>query len=94
MDDMTGGIIATLAAVLLCACPRLFACLFGALSAAGVGTWTTESRGRDFASHARPWAGVSLLCFGLLLVLVSVVVGFLTICTKPLQEVGQIIPAS
>ncbi len=36
MDTKTKGIVATIAAVVLCGCPGLFMCLFGALTAGGV----------------------------------------------------------
>ena len=44
MDTRTKGIIATIAAVLLCGCPGLLLCIFGGLTAAGVPV-TTEWEG-------------------------------------------------
>ena len=35
MDTKTRGIVATIVAVVLCGCPGLFMCFFGAISALG-----------------------------------------------------------
>ena len=37
------GILATLAAVVLCGCPGLFLCLFGGITATGNGTFNDQS---------------------------------------------------
>lgn len=71
MNNRSTGIIATIAAVLLCGCPGLFLCLFGALTAAGQGTFN-ETR-------LTPAVGVTLLCVALVLLLIPVAVGFFTL---------------
>ncbi len=43
MNNKNTGIIATVAAALLCGCPGLFLCLFGAITAAGQGTFNDAS---------------------------------------------------
>ena len=45
MDNRTKGIIATIAAVVLCGCPGLFICVFGAATATGLMPYTTELNG-------------------------------------------------
>ena len=71
MNDRNTGIIATLAAVLLCGCPGLFLCLFGAITAAGQGTFNEAS--------LSPAVGYTLVCLSLLMLLVPVGVGFFTL---------------
>ncbi len=71
MNNRSTGIIATIAAVLLCGCPGLFLCLFGALTAAGQGTFN-EAR-------LAPAVGFTLLCVALIMLLIPVAVGFFTL---------------
>lgn len=86
MDKRTVGIIATIASVLLCACPGLFACVFGALITAGVPVNITNSSGQTTTQTGPLWLAITLLCVGLLLVAVPVVVGFLTLRNKPASQ--------
>lgn len=69
------GIIATVAAVLLCGCPGIFICLFGALTAAGQGTFNDQS--------LSPTVGFVLLCLSLVFIAIPVVVGMVTLRKKP-----------
>ncbi len=71
MNNRNTGIIATIVAVLLCGCPGLFLCLFGALTAAGQGTFNDTS--------LSPTVGISLLCVALILLLIPVGVGIFTL---------------
>jgi hypothetical protein len=82
MNNKNTGIIATVAAVLLCGCPGLFLCLFGALTAAGQGTFNDAS--------LSPSVGFALVCFALILILIPVGVGFFTLRKKP--ETPQDLP--
>jgi len=78
----TGGIIGTLAAVLLCGCPGLFLCLFGALTAANLGTYSTQL-GDTLGTGTLPqWTGYAMLCAALILIAIPVVVGFVTLRNK------------
>ncbi|MBK9925906.1 MAG: hypothetical protein IPP66_11515 [Anaerolineales bacterium] len=77
MNNKNTGIIATIAAVVLCGCPGLFLCLFGALTAVGRGTFNN--------SRMHPMAGVGLLCVALILILIPAGVGFFTLRKKPEQ---------
>lgn len=78
MTNRNTSIIATIAAVVLCGCPGLFLCLFGALTAAGQGTFNNSS--------LDPTVGIALICVALFLILIPVVVGFFTLRKKPGTE--------
>ena len=68
MNNKNTGIIATIAAVVLCGCPGLFLCLFGALTAAGQGTFND--------ANLSPTVGFVLLCLSFIMILIPVGVGF------------------
>jgi hypothetical protein len=87
MNNKNTGIIATIAAVVLCGCPGLFLCLFGALTAAGQGTFNDAS--------LSPTVGYALVCLALILILIPVAVGFFMLRKKPTTEaVDDVPPAS
>jgi hypothetical protein len=92
MDKKTTSMIATIASVLLCGCPGIFLCLFGALTAAGQGTYTL---GSDIGS-LDPTVGYVLLCLSLILIAIPIVVGVVTLRKKPEAPVSNepIPPAS
>ncbi len=75
MNNKNTGIIATVAAVLLCGCPGLFMCLFGAITATGNGSFNDQSLG--------PGVGIALVCFSFILILIPVGVGFFMLRKKP-----------
>ncbi len=81
MDARTKGLVATIASVLLCGCPGLFMCVFGALVAAGAPV-TTELNGVSNTNQLPASMGVALLCVALIFILIPVVVGFLTLRSK------------
>ena len=84
MQNKNTGMIATIAAVVLCGCPGLFMCLFGALTAAGQGTFNDSS--------LSPSVGFVLLCLSLIFILIPVGVGFFTLRKKPSAVDGEVIP--
>ena len=84
MTNRNTGIIATIATVVLCGCPGLFLCLFGALTAAGQGTVNNQS--------LSPSVGFALVCLALLLILIPAAVGFFTLRRKPGTETMDDIP--
>ena len=86
MNNKNTGIIATIAAVLLCGCPGLFMCLFGALTAAGQGTFNDAS--------LSPTVGYVLVCLSLIRVLIPVGVGFFMLRKKPEATTEEVPPAS
>lgn len=84
MDNKTKGIIATVAAVLLCGCPGLFMCFFGATTAlAGM----TPGAEIDIFGSSDPSAAVTMgfvfLCLSLIFIAIPIVVGFLMLRKKP-----------
>ena len=95
MDSRTKGIIATVAAVLLCGCPGLFLCIFGALAAAGAPV-TTEWNGVTNSAPMQPTTAFALLCVGLIFIVIPIVVGFITLRKKaaPADTSGPMPPAA
>jgi len=75
MNNKNTGMIATIATVVLCGCPGLFICLFGAITATGNGTFNDSS--------LSPSVGIALVCLSFLMILVPVAVGFFTLRKKP-----------
>jgi hypothetical protein len=79
MDNKTKGIVATIAAVVLCGCPGLFLCVFGAATAFGGGTYNL---GND-SGNIPPTMGYVFLCLSLIAMLIPIVVGFFMLRKKP-----------
>jgi hypothetical protein len=77
------GIIITVASAVLCGCSGIFMCLFGALSAAGMGTYSTELGTASEAGQIDPIVGVGILCFGLIFIAIPVASYFLLVHNKP-----------
>ncbi|MCC6260446.1 MAG: hypothetical protein IT311_06250 [Anaerolineales bacterium] len=75
MNNKNTGLIATVAATVLCGCPGLFMCLFGALTAAGQGKLNEQP--------LSPTVGFGLVCLALIFILIPVGVGFFTMRKKP-----------
>lgn len=92
MDKRTTSIIAIVVSVLFCGCPGFGACLWGGLTAAGLGTYTTTF-GDTTSSGQTPMAlGIVGLCIGVLFMLIPVAVGFFTLRKKP--ETTENVPMS
>ena len=83
MDARTKGLVATIAAVVLCGCPGLFLCAFGAVSAAGIMPYTAEFNGISNSGTVSPTVGFALLCVALILIAIPVAVGFFTLRKRP-----------
>jgi len=73
------GLIATIAAVVLCGCPGLFLCIMGIGTVMGAGTYTLN----DQVGNLPPTYGYVFLCLSLIFILVPVLVGFFTLRKKP-----------
>ena len=84
MDTKTKGIVSTIAAVVLCGCPGLFLCFFGAMS-----TFVSAIPGADIdvGGSSDPAAatamGIGALCLSLIFIAIPVAVGFFTLRKKP-----------
>ena len=81
MDARTKGMIATIAAVILCGCPGLILCIFGGLVAAGAPV-NTELNGVSNTSTLPVGVGVAMLCLAVIFILIPVAVGFFTLRRK------------
>lgn len=92
MNNKNTGMIATTAAALLCGCPGLFLCIFGAVTATGRMPFTTEVNGVSNSGTLPAGAGFGMLCFALILILIPVAVGFFTLRKKPEAVQPQDIP--
>jgi hypothetical protein len=84
MDTKTKGIIATIAAVVLCGCPGLFMCFFGAISifASRVPGADIDIMGSSDPAAATTMGGV-FLCLSFIFVLIPIAVGFFMLRKKP-----------
>ena len=83
MNNKNTGMIATVVAVLLCGCPGLFLCIFGAVTATGNMPYTTELNGVSNSGTMPAGAGIAMLCFSLIFILIPIVVGFFMLRKKP-----------
>lgn len=72
------GLIITIVLVVVVACPSIFCCLFGALTAAGQGT---ASLGEQ-SSKLPEWVGVVLVCLSLIGLVVPVASWFFLVRGK------------
>ena len=84
MDTKTKGIVSTIAAVVLCGCPGLFLCFFGAMS-----TFVSAIPGADIdvGGSSDPAAatamGIGSLCLSLIFIAIPIAVGYFTLRKKP-----------
>ena len=83
MDTKTKGIVATIASVVLCGCPGLFMCIFGAVTATGNMPFSTELNGIANSGTVSPTVGFVLLCLSIIFILIPVAVGFFMLRKKP-----------
>ncbi len=82
MDTKTKGIVATIASVVLCGCPGLFMCIFGAVTATGNMPFTTEVNGVSNAGTLPPTVGFALLCLSVIFIVIPIAVGFFMLRKK------------
>lgn len=84
MDNKAKGTIATIAAVLLCGCPGLFMCFFGATS---VLASMMPGADIDVMGSSDPAAaatmGVVFLCLSIIFIAIPIAVGFFMLRKKP-----------
>ena len=82
MDNRTLGILATVATALICGCTGLFSLIFGALGALQVPFETTVN-GVQGSTPLPSTVAYVLLCLSLVLFAIPIVVGFLTLRSRP-----------
>ena len=83
MDTKTKGIVATIAAVVLCGCPGLLMCIFGAFAATGSMPFSTEVNGVANSGTLPPTVGFVLLCLSVIFIVIPIAVGFFMLRKKP-----------
>jgi len=83
MNNKNTGMIATIAAVVLCGCPGLFMCIFGAVTATGNMPYTTELNGVSSSGTMPAGVGLAMLCISLIAILIPIAVGFFMLRKKP-----------
>jgi hypothetical protein len=94
MNNKNTGMIATIATVILCGCPGLFLCIFGAITATGKMPFSTEVNGVSNSGTLPSTVGFAMLCLALIFILIPVGVGFFTLRKKPVETPQVIPPAS
>jgi len=84
MDRKTKGIIATIAAVVLCGCPGLFMCFFGATSvlASKIPGADIDVMGSSDPAAATTM-GIVFLCLSMIFIAIPIAVGFFMLRKKP-----------
>jgi len=84
MDKKTTGIIATITSAILCGCPGFFALCFGSITAMAsyVPGAEIDIIGND-SPRAALFAGLGLLCLGVVFLAVPFIVGWVTLRGKP-----------
>lgn len=93
MNNKNTGLIATIAAVVLCGCPGLFMCFYGALT-----TFISFVPGADIdiGGSSDPAAamtlGISLLCVSVIFIAVPIAVWFFMMRKKPDVSGGEPMP--
>ncbi|HEX9012075.1 MAG TPA: hypothetical protein VF813_01115 [Anaerolineaceae bacterium] len=92
MENRTVAIISTIAAVLLCGCPGLFLCAFGAATATGNMPYNTDVFGTTSSGQMAPSWGYAMLCVALIFILIPILVGFFTLRRKPAH--APVVPPS
>jgi hypothetical protein len=84
MDKKSTGMIATIAAVVLCGCPGLFMCCLGATSlfASQVPGADIDVMGSSDPASAMTM-GLVFLCLSFIFILIPIAVGFFMLRKKP-----------
>jgi len=93
MDTKTKGIVATIAAVILCGCPGLFMCFLGATSVlAGM----TPGAKIDVMGSNDPTAAMTMgavfLCLSVIFIAIPIGVGFFMLRQKPEASFNEPLP--
>jgi hypothetical protein len=83
MSNKNTGMIATIAAVILCGCPGLCLCILGAVTATGNMPYNTELNGVTNSGMMPAGAGIAMLCFSLIFILIPIAIGFFMLRKKP-----------
>ena len=84
MNNKNTGLIATIAAVVLCGCPGIFMCFMGAMYAfvGSVPGADIDINGSSDPSSAIT-LGIAMLCVSIIFIAIPIAVGFFTMRKKP-----------
>ena len=85
MSNRNTAIILTIASAVLCGCPGLFLCIFGAVTATGNMPYSTELNGLTNTGTMPSTSGYVMLCLAVILIVIPFAVGFFTLRKKPVQ---------
>jgi uncharacterized membrane protein len=87
-DNRTWAIVGTIAAILLCGCPGLTMCVFGAYAATGKMTDFTSNYGGTVPG----WIGFATLCLAIIFIAIAVVVPILLLRKKKPAASVEVLP--
>ena len=91
-QNKTWAIVGTVAAILLCGCPGLVACVVGALIAFGV-PFTTTLNGSSSTQPLPIAYGIGLLCLAVIFIIIAILVPVLTLRKKkPAAPAVDVLP--
>ena len=96
MDKKTVGILSTLGATVICACPSIFLCIWGIVGISGAPIDTTIG-GQTTSEPMSSGLAIALICLSLIGLLVPVAVGFFTLRKKPedgVIDAAPVVPVS
>lgn len=84
MNNKNTGLIATVAAVVLCGCPGLFMCLFGAISVfASLVPGADINIGGSNSPAAAAGMGIGTLCLSIIFIAIPIAVWYFMLRNKP-----------
>jgi hypothetical protein len=92
VDKRTLGIILTIVTVLFCGCPGIFICLMGGLTAAGLGTYTTDVLGTTGVGELPTGYGYGMLCLGLVGIAIPIIIGVVMLRKPKAVSPADIVP--
>lgn len=91
-ENKTWAIVGSIAAILLCGCPALVACIFGALISFKV-PFTTSANGYSSTQPLPIGYGIGLLCLAVIFLAIAVLVPVLTLRKKkPKTPAVEVLP--
>jgi hypothetical protein len=90
--NRTWALVGTIAAILLCGCPGLAACIFGVLIAVGVPFTTSFNGGPSTTQPLSIYYGIGLLCLSIIFVAIAIVVPVLLLRKKKDAAAAAVLP--
>ena len=91
MEKRTGGIVATVVAVLLCGCPGLFSLCWGAIAASVSFMPNADINiGGSSDPQTALITGLGACCFGIIFIAIPIAVGFFTLRRKATDGVAPV----